>query len=491
MSFALNAAELTAAPILDLFERYSGRFVDLDSGESVDGAQMRRQRDLLKADLKAAGLSVGDRVVFCIGNGSRFPVSLAAALEIGASPILTYAGTTGPELLRMAGAWGAAWLLTDDPAATDAAPAWLDCGVGLRLAPMPGQAERSLVGVPLHPTSGTTGLPKLALRPGPAAVAEAAHYTDTMRIGAGDRILCVTPMSHAYAYGMAVMVPLLTGADVIAMRGFNPRVAGRALAENQVTIFATVPAMLPPLQRGGWRGAPKLRLLLTAGAPLPPDVMRSFAAETGIEPCPLFGTTETGGISVAVENARTGSVGRAMAGVEARLLPSQIATDGVGHLEIRSSSMMAGYLTADGIIPGTDADRWFATGDLARIAPDGAIDLHGRVGDVINVMGHKVMPGEVETVIKSMQEVADVKVYAGRHHSGADIVAAAILPASPLDESSVRRHCEAQLAAFKRPSRIFILDAMPRTPSGKIVVRDLPHARDALALSHGEIRPSG
>ena len=78
-----------------------------------------------------------------------------------------------------------------------------------------------LRGVPLHPTSGSTGLPKIALRPGYAAMEEARHYAETMTIDADDVVLAIPPMSHAYGYGMCVMVPLLTGASIVSMRRFS------------------------------------------------------------------------------------------------------------------------------------------------------------------------------------------------------------------------------------------------------------------------------
>ena len=85
--------------------------------------------------------------------------------------------------------------------------------------------KRSLppvAGMPLHPTSGTTGIPKLAARHGVAAIAEAAHYQDAMGIGPDDTILCVVPMSHAYGFGTSAMMPLVSGASVVSSRRFQP-----------------------------------------------------------------------------------------------------------------------------------------------------------------------------------------------------------------------------------------------------------------------------
>ena len=107
-----------------------------------------------------------------------------------------------------------------------------------------------LPGVPLHPTSGTTGQPKIAARPGLCALAEAAHYIDTIGIDASDLLLVAPPMSHAYAYGMGVMVPLLSGASMVTMRRFSPRLVHDAFEQLGITIFPAVPMMLEMLLFG-------------------------------------------------------------------------------------------------------------------------------------------------------------------------------------------------------------------------------------------------
>src|SRR6185437_10436711 len=104
--------------------------------------------------------------------------------------------------------------------------------------------------VPLHPTSGTTGMPKVAVRPGYAAIEEARHYVQTIGVTAGDSVAAVAPMCHAYAYGMSVMVPLLTGARVVSTRSFQAGRLLQAIAERQITVLPAVPAMLDVLMFG-------------------------------------------------------------------------------------------------------------------------------------------------------------------------------------------------------------------------------------------------
>ena len=112
--------------------------------------------------------------------------------------------------------------------------------------------------------------------------------------------MAIAPMCHAYAYGMCVMVSLLSGASVVSMRSFAASKVLQGVAEERVTILPAVPAMLDVLLFGGaerLRGA--VRTVLSAGSPLSERTAERFAAKTGIHVRPLYGTTETGGITVA------------------------------------------------------------------------------------------------------------------------------------------------------------------------------------------------
>ena len=127
----------------------------------------------------------------------------------------------------------------------------------------------SLPAVPLHPTSGTTGEPKIAARPGPCAIAEAQHYIDSIGIEADDVILNVTPMNHAYAYGLCVIVSLLASPTLVTIRRFSATLVHRAIAEFGITILPAVPVMLDMLLFGaGDRLYDPSRRIFTAGAPL-------------------------------------------------------------------------------------------------------------------------------------------------------------------------------------------------------------------------------
>lgn len=335
-----------------------------------------------------------------------------------------------------------------------------------------------LPGVPLHPTSGTTGQPKVALRPGPAAVAEAQHYIETTGIDASDAILVAAPQSHAYCYGMGTMVPMLSGASMVTMRGFDTSLVQSALRHSRVTIVPAVPAMLGSLMFGSAADLfARVNTVFSAGAPLNEKTADAFRRKFGIAVRPLYGTTESGGIAIgaAGDDAVAGiCVGPPMAGVEAELRSAGegLAAD-VGMLYVRSESMMGGYLDEQGLDQSMLVDGWFKTGDLATIDAEGRIHLRGRQSEVINVAGMKVIPSEVESVLLMLPGLREVKVYAREHRSGTQAVQAAVV-ADTSNETAVREHCEKHLVYYKRPTIISFLEALPRNAAGKIAMDQLP-----------------
>jgi acyl-CoA synthetase (AMP-forming)/AMP-acid ligase II len=479
--------------ILDAAERYRGRFVDLDAPRTVSADDFHRGRADLERQLRARGVGAGERIVVAVGNGPQFVATLVSVLAVGGCPLLVHAKTPAPELKRTASRFGARFVLTDecrpdDLAGEAFAAVSLAAGSFIELAfgrmELAGTLDSSgLAGVPLHPTSGTTGQPKVAVRPGFAATEEARHYIETIGITSSDTIMAVAPMCHAYAYGMCVMVPLLSGAAVVSTRSFQAKTVFAGLTEEGVTILPAVPAMLDVLMFGAGdrlRGA--VRTVLTAGSPLAERTAARFREKSGITVRPLYGTTETGGITVApVGDAQLAGncVGPPMQGVEAQVRPhparSETAPD-VGRLFIRSSSMMAGYLGgADSTIDQVPLENgWFETGDLARVDSAGNIHLLGREAEVINVEGLKVIPSEVEEVIAAVPGVVEVKVYAGKRKSGGQFIKAAVVAESHVDVQTIRAACERNLVYYKRPERIIPLESLPRSAAGKIQRDQLP-----------------
>jgi acyl-CoA synthetase (AMP-forming)/AMP-acid ligase II len=464
----------------------------LDVGQVILPDEFARAREDLARELRRSGLLSGDRVLVAVSNGPMFVATLTAILACEGSPLLVHFKAPPAELRRYAQRFGVRFLACEpatEEESLEVAQRSVDLKVGklstLRWGVMPGADQATigpvLRGVPLHPTSGSTGLPKVALRPGFAAIEEARHYAETMSVDARDGIVAIPPMSHAYGYGVCVMVPLLTGANIISIRRFNAKLVFRAIQEHPATIVPAVPAMLSVLSLGARQHWRNLRFVLTAGSILPQRAAEQFRKVTGVVPCPLYGTTETGGISVATAaDGRdvSGRVGRPMEGVSVDVRGSESLRDlqpGEGRHHVKSSSMMSGYLDDQGNITRPfDDDGWFETGDLARIDEDGTINLRGRSSDVINVSGFKVVPCEVEETISVLPGVVEVKVYGGPLRNEAEVVKAAVVTENGLSMPDIRAHCERHLVYYKRPQVITLLDALPRTPTGKIIPSELP-----------------
>jgi acyl-CoA synthetase (AMP-forming)/AMP-acid ligase II len=148
--------------------------------------------------------------------------------------------------------------------------------------------------------------------------------------------------------------------------------------------------------------------------------------------------------------------------------------EGCGLVHVRSSSVMVGYLNDETIDTSMLPDGWFNTGDLGWLDDEGALHLCGRQAEVINVSGMKVLPSEVEEVIASLPGVAEVKVYAGKTRHGSHHIKAAVVVDNGVDVARIKAHCEQHLVYYKRPSRIIVMDALPRSAGGKILYDRLP-----------------
>jgi acyl-CoA synthetase (AMP-forming)/AMP-acid ligase II len=486
-----SSADWSPAPILEAIERYAGTFVDLDGPEVFGPDKFARARDALTVSLRQQGLQPGARVIVALPNGPLFIATLTAILANEGCPLLLHAKTPVAELVRYARRFSAPFLACQAndaealagitrfslrfPFGDSAALDWTS------LKESDASFEGPLLrGVPLHPTSGSTGLPKVALRPGFQALEEARHYAETLAIDADDTILAIPPMSHAYGYGMCVMVPLLTGANVVSTRSFGAKSAGLARDAYSSTILPLAPAALESLSSlSRTMALSRVRWVLVAGAVLPRRTAQRFREKTGLTPCPLYGTTETGGISVATAaDGRDvdGRVGPPMDGVEVEVRPASGTEDAhsdLGKLFVRSSSLMVGYLDDQGRITNPVSNGLFETGDLAR-TDDGTIYLRGRASEVVNVFGLKVVPCEVEEVIAELPGVLEVKIYAGEHPWGSQMVKAAVCAQGKVSESDIRAHCERELVDYKRPQVITLVDTLPRTSNGKVDRSQLP-----------------
>ena len=485
-----HAQNLAGPPLLlDRWNGWAGAVECMYTGKTWRAAELRDCAKEAARRFSAAGVKDGDLVVFMLTNTAAFPVMFMALLELGCNPVLVFAGSSPAEICRLAASFGIRWIVHDFNDAVSRLPQdqWpektvADVGYArIRLldtgcAPDSASIRVLASGVPLHPTSGTYGAARLCARNQTVAVAEAENYLASIDIYRGVRIALNTPMSHAYAYGFGLVAALLSDSVLVLDSAFNPKHVLNRESRRPSDIMTIVPPMARALTRLA-RNIEKPRMaphVFYAGAPCDPAQAAEFEQTFGTRLDAIYGTTETGGISTSFsrEKKRSG-VGMPVANVSVHVdSMDRYASlgDGIGEIRVASTSMMQGYVAelSDGAI-----DYW-TTGDIGRIDADGNLHLTGRIKDVINVGGMKVDPAEIEQVLRGRPDVADVAVYPGLRDDGSEFVQAAIQPAGDVDVDALRQTCLDALDSYKTPSRFHIVDAIPRTPSGKCLKIQCP-----------------
>jgi long-chain acyl-CoA synthetase len=239
------------------------------------------------------------------------------------------------------------------------------------------------------------------------------------------------------------------------------------LASERVTVFPAVPFMLRMLaatdRRRNW-DLSALRFCISAGAPLPRDVFEAFRARFGVTPRQLYGLTEAGSVTCdmaapdAVDPATVGRpLGEVVVTIE-RPDGTRAAPDEAGEIVVHSAAVEGG------------AARPLRTNDLGRVDAHGALTITGRTSLFINTAGNKVDPAEVEAALRAHPAVADVAVFGLAAAHDEQIVAAAVVLASPVGADVLRVHCRERLAPHKVPRVLTFRDALPRSALGKVLI---------------------
>lgn len=385
----------------------------------------------------------GELVAYDLPPGHRWAVILAAHAETGASFLPVDHRLSDAEKQRLIERARPTILVTPDEEVVFAGSEPVD-------------PERAWAVVA---TSGTGGEPKLAELPRGALTAAVGGSLAALGVSPDDPWVCCLTTAHVGGL-LVVLRSVLAGTPLLVHERFDAeRLLGEAPAGAHVSL---VPTMLARLVATGG-DLSRLGVLLVGGAALDP-ALRAAAGARGGRVVATYGMTETWGGVVYDEVAFAGTRVRIGEG---------------GAIELRGPTLFDGYRGDPPATAGAfTTDGWLRTGDLGSIE-DGRLLVHGRADDAIRTGAETVWPDEVEAVLATHPKVADVAVAGrpdpewGRH------VAAWVVPADPfapptLDE--LRVHSRESLAGFKAPRELILVDALPRTPSGKIRRRELPLA---------------
>jgi long-chain acyl-CoA synthetase len=510
-----------AVHVADLVARAAARvpaqpaLVDVTAGRTLTWAEFDAAVTAEAARLRAAGVGRGDRVVVRLGNGIGFCVAVLGALRAGAvavpfgpiavarelevvfadcAPRVVVAPEADAAARTCAAAAGVVVLPAPDPdaPAPDGPP-----------DPGPGGEQLAL----LVYTSGTTGSPR-GVQLSHRAVLANREQTAAVRpspVTPVDRVLLSLPLFHVFGLAAGLLQACWAGATVVLTERFEPGHVADLLSAERVSSLAGVPSMfraLLDLPAERLRAATSgVRLCTSGGAPLPPRWMADFHAATGLSIFEGYGLTE-GGPVITTNSiggvAKPGSVGRPLPGIELRLVdgegrpldeerdpdPDDPDSDGsdptqdTGIVALRGPNLFSGYWP-DGA-GGPDEEGWFRTADVGFLDADGDLHLVDRASDVVIVNGFNVYPREVEQVLLELPGVAEAAVVGVPDDRTGERVKAVLVRAGgagpaepgPTDEE-VRAYCQERLARFKVPGSIEFVEALPRTPTGKVARRQL------------------
>jgi long-chain acyl-CoA synthetase len=334
-------------------------------------------------------------------------------------------------------------------------------------------------------TSGTSGLPKgVVLTYGNLqSVVDAA----IQHVGLQNQhtFLGLIPLFHSLGITGTMLAPVQMGATAVYVARFKPAAVLSAIRENPDTIVLGVPSMFAALLRlkeGRPEDFAHVYALISGGEPLPAAVREGFAQRFGVPVYEGYGLTETGAVVALNTPAsnRTGSVGKPLPGVEVRIVNDAgdaIADGQVGEIWLKGPMVMKGYhALPEETAAAMSADGYFRTGDLGTVDADGFLYITGRAKDLIIVSGEKVAPRQVEEVLLRHPAVAEATVVGKRDPVRGEVVVAFVIPREDSTPSSaeLRDFGRAQgLTGWQLPREIFIVLDFPRSPTGKVLRREL------------------
>lgn len=327
----------------------------------------------------------------------------------------------------------------------------------------------------LH-TSATTGAPKLVPLTWGNLRAMAVREIQALQLSASDRFLSMMPLFHLAGLG-SVLSQLSCGGTVISTAGFNPAALMTWLAEFQPTWLKSN----PPLNRALLTLAREhpdifqrrsLRFILTSGATPEPELLGLLEEAIGAAVLNGYGLTETGGVTRSTPCARKpGSTGRS-SGMELAVVDSRgnlAPPEAEGEIVVRGPSVTAGYLDNQEANEAAFRGGWFHTGDLGRLDRDGFLFITGRLKEMINRGGEKILPQEVDDVLRAHPAVVEAAAFAVAHPTlGEEVAAAVVLEnGAAVEERELRQFAATRLAPFKVPRRVVFIERIPRTATGK------------------------
>ena len=326
-------------------------------------------------------------------------------------------------------------------------------------------------------SSGSTGRPKRIARTHANLLFELDSLTRTLDLTSKERFLGVAPFSHVNGLMRSMLASVRAGATLYPLAKFERRAVAEVIEKNAISVFIGVPFMFSMLAKANFHRQPdfsSLRLCVSASAPMPKKLNQEFHGQFGQYVRQLYGSTETGTISVNLSGYIAGSlesVGTPIAGVAVEVFTDDGRIAGVGaegELAVNSPAAITGYDGLAELNQEAFRDDYFFTGDLGRRDQDGLLYLVGRKKFFIN-KGGKINPHQIEEVLESHPKVEEAVVIGEPTSYGDEKVKAVIVPNAPCTQEEIVEYCRGKIADLRAPV----------SSSSGTAYRKVPRARSA------------
>ncbi|EHN09572.1 Long-chain-fatty-acid--CoA ligase [Patulibacter medicamentivorans] len=475
----------------------------IDETGSLSFREVHERSNALAHELRRLGVKEGDSLAVMCRNHRGFVETIVAASKLGVHQLLLNTMFSGPQITDVLArekpvvavydqefhglvAPGAAALkrvvwthesagehTTGEPTAEQL----IARGDRSDLTP-PGERGRMVI-----LTSGTTGTPKGAARQQPKSLNPAAQILSRMPLRSEERTMLAAPMFHSWGY-LHFTMGFALGSTLVLQRRFTPEGTLAAIAEHRCQVLPVVPVMLQrilelPDEEIAKHDLSSLRIVALSGSALPGELAIRAMDRLGDVLYNLYGSTEVGWATIADPvdlRAAPGTAGRAPRGTAVRLYDDQArqitAPNAVGRIFVGNDMKFDGY-TGGG---GKDViDGLLSSGDVGHFDEDGRLFVDGRDDDMIVSGGENVFPREVEDLIADLPQVKEVSVLGVPDAEWGARLRAFVVPVDgeTVDADAIRAHVKANLASFKVPREVVVLDELPRNATGKVLKREL------------------
>ncbi|KAB2081693.1 hypothetical protein ES319_A05G148600v1 [Gossypium barbadense] len=354
-------------------------------------------------------------------------------------------------------------------------------------------APEDVIGLPY--SSGTTGLPKGVMLTHKGLVTSVAQQVDgenpNLYFYSEDVILCLLPMFHIYALNSIMLCGLRVGAAILIMQKFEIGLALELIQKYKVTIAPIVPPIMFTIAKSSETDKYDLssvRMVKSGGAPLGKELEDAVRAKfPGAKLGQGYGMTEAGpvlamclGFAKEPFEIKSGACGTVVRNAEMKIVDpdtgSSLPRNQAGEIIIRGDQIMKGYLNDPEATARTiEKDGWLHTGDIGYIDDDDELFIVDRLKELIKYKGFQVAPAELEAMLIAHPDIIDAAVVGMKDEAVGEVPVAFVVKSgkSEISEDEIKQYISKQVVYYKRISRVFFIEAIPKAPSGKILRKEL------------------